>query len=64
MHTIGTSHFVSFEAALAYYREYGYGRDVVARKLRDGEISIGKPEVKPIETLFVREGRYHIQVGY
>jgi hypothetical protein len=66
MHIVGTSHFVSRKAAIRYYRDYHYPNTEAAvdRKLADGEISLGKPETKPDEDLFVREGRYHIQVGY
>jgi hypothetical protein len=64
MHIIGTAHFVSRKAAERYYRDYGYGPAEVDLKIAEGEISLGKPEVKPFEELFVREGRYHIQVGY
>jgi hypothetical protein len=41
----GTSHFVSFDAACRYYRDYGYGTADVQRKLDTGEIHIGKPEL-------------------
>jgi hypothetical protein len=65
MYTIGTAHFVSREAANRYYsEEYGFNKFDVARKLVGGEIYIGKPETKANEELFVRDGRYHIQVGY
>jgi hypothetical protein len=65
MHIIGTAHFVSRKAAIRYYRDYHYPNTEAAvdRKLAEGAIFIGKPEIKPIEQLFVREGRYHIQVG-
>lgn len=45
----GTSHFKSREAAMRYYRDYGYTdlAGVVDRKLADGEIHIGPPTLKP-----------------
>jgi hypothetical protein len=64
MTTFGTAHFVSKRAAIRYYRDYGLTPSDIDTKLSAGEIFIGKPEAKPLETLFVREGRYHIQVGY
>lgn len=41
---IGTEYFVSRMAAIQYYRAYHYTEDDVDRKLRDGEIHIGKPD--------------------
>ena len=64
MYMIGTSYFVSFANAVRYYREYGLTAKDVADKEANGEIHFGKPETKPNEQIFVREGRYHIQVGY
>jgi hypothetical protein len=64
MHTIGTAHFISLGAAIRYYRPYGFDKADVARKVAEGEIYIGKPETKPNEEIFTRDGRYHIQVGY
>jgi hypothetical protein len=66
MHIIGTPYFVSKLSAIRYYREYRYDNteQTVERKLAEGEIYIGRPEIKANEELFVREGRYHIQVGY
>jgi hypothetical protein len=64
MYTIGTAHFVSKAAAVRYYREYGFSAADVERKLADGEIGIGMPSTKPDEELFVREGRYHLQIGH
>jgi hypothetical protein len=55
---IGTSYFVSRDAALNYYKELG-GYKEVNRKLKDGEITIGKPPRKRNEWLKVNdEGRY------
>lgn len=60
----GTSHFVSRAAAERYYAacETDPAR-AVARKLADGEIHIGKPELKPGQRLSViaGEGRYQIE---
>jgi hypothetical protein len=33
----------------------------VADKISAGEIHIGKPPLKPGETLFIKDNRYHIQ---
>lgn len=56
---IGTANFVSRDAADAYYSP-----EVAEYKLLEGEISIGRPVVKPGQHCFVcpKEGRYHIQV--
>lgn len=65
----GTAHFVSLKYALRYYHPYitGPGRGTalvayVATKLANQEIFIGRPDLKPGETLSVRvdEGRYLI----
>jgi len=60
----GTAHFRSVHDAVEYYRPYGY-EDVkyaVECKLRDGEIHIGRPSVKPGESLRIDEdGRYWIK---
>lgn len=51
----GTSHFVSHSAAVRYYRDYegstAEARKAVDRKLREGEIHIGKPVLKPGQRL-------------
>lgn len=49
----GTAHFISRDAAIRYYREYGYDDTAaeVDRKLADGEIYIGPPELKPGQRL-------------
>ncbi len=58
---IGTSHYVSRAAAeLNYHRKEGGGD--VESALSEGRIHIGKPATKPGETLFVKDGRYHINV--
>lgn len=68
----GTSHFPSYGAALRYYRPYCLAREtrrgertqftrlVVEVKLNAGEISIGKPALKPGETLSIEDNRYFI----
>ena len=68
--TIGTSHFMSFEAAMRYYAAYegitrmtpknrAYMRDIVQHKLDAGEIHMGRPEVKAGERVSINEeGRY------
>lgn len=58
----GTSHFVSMTAAIRYYDQYGCSVNEVETKLADGEIHIGKPDLKPGQTLSVipNEGRYQI----
>jgi len=48
---IGTSHFVSVRAANLYYSHFGYNNSDVLRKIVDGEIHIGKPNLKPGERL-------------
>jgi hypothetical protein len=63
--TTGTSYFVSKAAAVRYYTPYGYDnpREAVERKLAEGEIHIGKPEIKDGQRLLVvDEGtRYAIE---
>jgi len=60
----GTSHFVSKAAAIRYYRdtEGDNAREAVERKLSEGEIHIGAPDLKPGETLSVIDNgtRYEI----
>lgn len=57
--TWGTSHFVSRAMAVRYYGEYTPGAKLaekvatVDRKLKEGSIHIGPPELKPGETLSV-----------
>ena len=54
MTVIGTSHFVSREAAVSYYSAYSeLPEHLVTTKLAEGEIKIGPPELKPGETLVV-----------
>lgn len=66
----GTCYFPSYGAAMRYYRPY-VGvivrgaqvhelRAMVDQKLNEGEIHIGKPALKPGETLSIEDNRYHI----
>jgi hypothetical protein len=58
---IGTSYFIDRQSAIKYYKEYHYQNteEAVDRKLKDGEIHIGKPEIQDTEYLKVNEeGRY------
>ena len=61
---IGTNHFVNFESAVRYYKDYPYRsiRAAVMRKIHDGEIHLGPPTLKPGERLEVidEETRYAI----
>jgi hypothetical protein len=50
---IGTSHFVSRDTAINYYRGYGFDAKAVDQKIADGEIHIGKPKLNPNEYLTV-----------
>jgi hypothetical protein len=64
MHIIGTAHFVSRKAAIRYYKDYGFDATDIDRKIRKHEIYIGKPIIVHGEEVFIRYGRYHVQVGY
>lgn len=63
----GTSHFVSKQAAVRYYRPYGYDEPTkaVERKIAEGEISIGAPVPKVGESVYLNaeEGRYFIEAA-
>lgn len=63
MTTIGTSHFVSLTKAARYYFAYGTTLEEVRRKVEAGEIHIGKPTLKPGETLQIIDNgtRYAIE---
>jgi hypothetical protein len=64
MMRIGTSYFVSRDAAIRYYKRYGEDEHGVASKLFNGEIHLGEPPLKPGETLNVIDDgtRYEIVV--
>ena len=63
---VGTSHFESEQSAVNYYYWQGYYEStvgqVVAEKIRKGEITIGPPKIKEGERLRIipGEGRYEI----
>jgi hypothetical protein len=61
----GTPNFTCQSAACRYYGPYGYSSDDVARKLRQKEIYIGRPDVPPGHVLGIdrAEGRYWIEDG-
>ncbi len=65
MTTTGTNYFKDLLAVLKYYGPYGYNEKDVHSKLADGEIHIGKPALKPGETLsLIDDGtRYAITGG-
>lgn len=60
----GTSYFITKSAAIRYYRPYGYDdpKAAVERKLREGEIHIGRPPLKAGQRaqIISGEGRYEI----
>lgn len=64
---IGTSYFVSVESAKAYYRGYHYENvsAAVQRKIVEGEIHIGKPQIKEGEKLITIDNgrRYAVETG-
>jgi len=60
---IGTSNFLSIDHARRYYLGYGYSdiENIVAAKLKAGEISIGEPELTPGQSFrWDRDGRGEI----
>ena len=60
---MGTSHFVSKTAAINYYKSYGNDTEEVNRKLRDGELQIGRPKSLPGRATRVDEdGRWHVEM--
>ena len=60
----GTCNFISFEAACKYYSDYGFSKEDVNDKVKNGEIIIGRPVTDNCDkVLFNRaEGRYFIEV--
>jgi hypothetical protein len=63
----GTSYFPSPAHAESYYTPYWKGlsdfdfNKIIKEKIRSGEIHIGKPALKPGQTLFIQDNRYFIQ---
>jgi hypothetical protein len=61
---VGTNHFVSTQAAVKYYADYGYNEADVLEKAKHGEIVVGvKPELKPGQTLRIIDNgtRYAVE---
>lgn len=62
----GTCNFESFSAAKEWYRPYNQGLSEIGlekeikRKIAEGEIEIGPPNLKPGQFLRTSEGRYQI----
>lgn len=59
----GTNHFTSKSAADKYYYFQGFLPADVTRKITNGEIKIGPPQIKDGQKLLIdkNEGRYFIQ---
>jgi hypothetical protein len=63
----GTSYFPSKAHAESYYTPYYAGfsdfnfNKIIKEKIQSGEIHIGKPPIKPGQTLFIQDNRYFIQ---
>jgi hypothetical protein len=67
----GTAYFVNFTKACDYYKAQGLFDDreytpveinaEIGRKIVEGEIYLGQPEIKEGEKLSVVDGRYHIE---
>lgn len=64
MNIIGTSHFVSLLDAVIYFKPqegtFDAAKKVVKDKLKDKSITLFEPDLKPGQTLMVKDGRYHI----
>jgi hypothetical protein len=60
MNITGTCHFPSRQEADVYYSKQGLDKKDVDKKLIEGEIFIGKPELKHGEGLTIRDHRYFI----
>jgi len=59
---IGTCNFNSKVDALRYYRSQECDADEVNRKIRDGDIVIGRPDTQPGDLLYLdSDGRYHLE---
>ena len=57
---IGTPYFVSYRAAIKYYKEYSYTNKDVDNKILNNEIFIKKPKIDKNYQLSIVDGRYHI----
>lgn len=58
---IGTHHFTSIARACKYHEPYGYDKEDVLLKLKEGEIAIGPPVMGAGESMTINdEGRYVI----
>jgi hypothetical protein len=55
----GTSYFPSLQDAYIYYTNLSI--EEVAYKLKNKEIQLGKPPIKPGETIFIKDHRYYIK---
>ena len=53
---IGTAYFPTIGQAVRYFREQ-YDKEEVLRKIKDGEIIIGKPKLKDEEKLILLDDR-------
>jgi hypothetical protein len=63
-HAYPTGHFESVQAALAFYAAFSDNpRALVACKLADGDIAIGRPLLRHEQALRVQDGRYHVTEG-
>ena len=62
---VGTSYFRSKAGAVAYYRDYegSNAKAAVERKLREGQIHIGPPPLKPGQRAYLIDGglRYAVE---
>lgn len=60
---VGTNHFVSKYHATKYYTEQGIDVEGVEQKIREGEIKLGMPAIKPGEKIVLidRNTRYAIE---
>jgi hypothetical protein len=63
--TYGTAYFPTLAHAARYYHPYGYAnvRETVLRKVHEGEIHIGAPQLKPGQRLILIDdgNRYAIE---
>lgn len=61
MKRIGTNHFATHGQVGAYYFNYGFSWKDWQEKIKNGEVCVGKPEIKEGETLKIdKDGRYWI----